>query len=570
MSYDSSVHFSRVTSSTVADVLDHLDHASIFGFDTETKKDGSLKFIQIYSPIADKTFIFDAEDPSIQELVSRWENYSVVGHNLQFDFSVCLKIFGSHPFAYADTFLLSCSLQENEKSLKGLCCQYFGFPMVEWEEVFKGDENYENMDDKKWAYVANDPYYAYMLFSHYKDVGAYYFVKKAHDIDLSAMEYYMRATLRGLHIDHEKFRYYLDLYTQQVKDLQEELDLYAGWEVNTSSTRDIKKLLFDQMGLPLPPIHTDKGEVSVSKEALSYVPDRDGIISLVTQIKESKSIYTAMKNLYQSDQDTLHPEYKIVGFDGTSRVYSGSPSLSQVPKIIRNAIIPHEGKKYLYVDLKAAEFYILCKWAKCQILVDAYEAGVDLYTFIAKCIFGKEEITKSERDTMKVVVLSILYGSEGSAAARVLHLSEEESKSYFTKFLDMFPEIALFQLKAYTYTVSHGYAMSFYFRPRVLKEDLRSLDAARKRQSVNAAVQNTLADVVKICIGKMDVNSDIKFVTTVFDSVLFEVPLDYTKEQAKLFIDSFLSYSKPFKFSYEMGMGDSWGNAQIDMKDFSA
>ena len=146
---------------------------------------------------------------------------------------------------------------------------------------------------------------------------------------------------------------------------------------------------------------------------------------------------------------TIHPEYKIVGFDGTSRVYSGNPSLSQIPKILRHAILPHEGKKFLYADLKAAEVYILVKWAKCESLIDAYEAGQDLYTFIAQKVLNKESIDSNERDTMKVVVLSILYGSEGSSAARALHITEEEAKALVDKFMLAFPEIAKFQSKAY-------------------------------------------------------------------------------------------------------------------------
>lgn len=259
---------------------------------------------------------------------------------------------------------------------------------------------------------------------------------------------------------------------------------------------------------------------------------------------------------------TIHPEYKIVGFDGTSRVYSGNPSLSQIPKILRHAVVPHAGKKFLYADLKAAEVYILIKWAKCQILIDAYEAGQDLYTFIAQKVLNKESIDSNERDTMKVVVLSILYGSEGSSAARVLHITEEEAKSLVDKFMYTFPEIAQFQSKAYAYTASHGYTQSFYFRPRILKEDQSNGDASRKRQSVNSAIQNTCADCLKLCIGNLKRDSNIKFITSVFDSVLFEVPDSFTDEKAKGFLVDFFSNCKPFTFRFEYAMGNSWGEAQ--------
>ena len=81
-------------------------------------------------------------------------------------------------------------------------------------------------------------------------------------------------------------------------------------------------------------------------------------------------------------------------YHNTDRVYSSNPSLSQIPKILRYSIVPHEGNKFLYADLKAAEVYILVKWAKCESLIDAYESGEDLYTYIAQKVMGKETIGK--------------------------------------------------------------------------------------------------------------------------------------------------------------------------------
>ena len=259
----------------------------------------------------------------------------------------------------------------------------------------------------------------------------------------------------------------------------------------------------------------------------------------------------------------IHPEYKIVGFDGTSRVYSGNPSLSQIPKVLRHAVIPHEGYKFLYVDLKAAEVYILIKWAKCQSLIDVYESGEDLYTVIAQKVLNKESIEKEERETIKSVVLSVLYGSEGSSAARILHISEEEAKAFVDKFMFCYPEIANFQTKAYAYTVEHGYTQSFYFRPRILKEDLANGDTSRKRQAVNSATQNTCADCLKLCVGNFNPNGkDIRFVTTVFDSVLFEVPLNFTIVEARDFLSEFFKPCFPFNFKYEYALGKTWGEAQ--------
>lgn len=286
-----------VTHSNIDNTIKHLLSVKDFlGFDTETNKDGSVHFIQFYSPVAKQSFIFYGNDPEINKLTSVWDSLKVIGHNLSFDLSACFKQYGNHPIPVIDTFLLACSLQEDQKGLKTLCNQYYDTPLVKWEDLF-GDYNYSDMNDDKWAYIANDPYYTYKLYQHYVDVGAYKFVSKAHDIDIKAMLRYMYASIRGLFVDQNKFKEYLEQYTIQVDTLQNKLNQYAGWEVRTSSTKDVKKLLFEQLELPIPPITTDKGDISVSKEALSYVPDKDGVVTLITQIKESRSVLASMKNL---------------------------------------------------------------------------------------------------------------------------------------------------------------------------------------------------------------------------------------------------------------------------------
>lgn len=291
------IPYTIVTSDNINQIINHLNSVSdTLGFDTETNQDGTIHFIQIYSPIAEQSFIFYGDDPQINKLTDCWGMWNVVGHNIQFDLGECLKQYGSYPNPVADTFLLACSLQEGQKGLKPLCKQYFGIEYKTWEELFN-DFNYSDMNEEKWHYVANDPYYTYSLFEYYRIVGAYKFVKNAHSMDIGVLTHYMESSIRGIQIDQDKFKYYLEKYTNQVTELQDKLNSYAGWEVRTTSTKDLKKLLFDDLQLPIPPLTTDRGEISVSKEALSYVPDKDGIITLITQIKESKSILAAMKNL---------------------------------------------------------------------------------------------------------------------------------------------------------------------------------------------------------------------------------------------------------------------------------
>lgn len=278
-------------------VLKHLNSVvdDVLGFDTENLENGKIKFIQIYSPIARKSFIFDTEDERIKKIFDVWHKWNIVGHNLMHDLALCKNQFGSYPNPIADTYLIACSLQEENKALKTLCNQYLGTKEEKWEDLF-GNYDY-NMTPEKWQYVANDPCLTYKLYKHYCHNGAYKFIEKAHQIDMKALIHYMESARVGIFIDMDEFNKSLSQYSEQVGRLQTKLNEYAGWSVNTSSTKNVKKLLFEQMNLTIPPITTESGDVSVSKEALSYVEDKDGIVSLILQIKESKSVLSAMNNL---------------------------------------------------------------------------------------------------------------------------------------------------------------------------------------------------------------------------------------------------------------------------------
>lgn len=230
------------------------------------------------------------------------------------------------------------------KGLKLLINNIFGYPAHDWESLFLDDASYENMNKEKWQYCANNPYYAYLLYYYWMDTGRFNYIEKAHRIDIACLPHYARASARGILVDLNKYYEMCEIYKQKINQLQSQLNEKAGWEVRTSSVKDIKKLLFEQFNFdpPSDQYRTSSGEISTSKQALETVDDRGtGLLDLIRKIKASRSIYSSI-------------------------VYSTGPSLSQLPSFMRDSIIPHEGKKFLYLDVKAAECYLLIKWAKCE------------------------------------------------------------------------------------------------------------------------------------------------------------------------------------------------------------
>lgn len=536
-----------------------IDSSPLVGLDIETDPEGRIVFIQVYVPESGTTYIWDVREEWTSCLGKDWSRWHVVCHYGWFDFKKILDHFGTTPVLSGDTFYLACSLQEEEKSLKSLINTYFGKDFPEWEVVFDGNDNYEVMGEEHWRYIANDPYFCYSLYKHYESTRKLWFVEEGHRIDLDAFPRYLQAGVRGIGVNLDDFGTLKKEQESIADSFQARLDEYAGWDVNVNSPKKMRELLYEQMELPAPPVTTGKGLPSTSKEALAYLEDKDGILTVISELKQARRfLSTASKLPGWVEGGRMSVDYRLVGFDATSRVYSSDPSLSQFSRIFRKAFVPAAGNKFLYVDWKAAELLVAAQLSGCSELILAYESD-DMYVEIAKRLFDVEEVDSSLREKTKVVILSVLFGSEGETASRRLHIPLEEGEELVRKVFSSYPELESYRREVIGLFKSSGFVCTYFGRPRSFKPDAED-PVSVHRKVVNTVVQGTCADCSKKAVASLT-DDDPVLVTTVFDSFLFEVPLDYTEEDADEFCDRISGCTK-FKFRYNRSFGMTWAECQ--------
>lgn len=553
----------------------------VLGFDVETRSVAGqelfddLATMQFYSLKDDTEYVYPVYTIGCRESPEAFDiarevlpTLKVVAHWGQFDLGKALRHYGVMPTPVGDTYLLACMFQWEHKGLKSIAAVFAPeSPTIPIESVQADMENIEwdIENERQLIYMAEDPYKTLVSHTHLEDRIAK--LGKGYKIDLKALPAYVESSVRGMCVDMDRYEKLMVDIQREVDDLDREFQSTLPRPCKAGSSKDLQRLLFLDLGLPETPVKTGTGAPSVNAEALNYLTGLHPCIEPLMKLKHAQSVLSGSKKMpsFIAPDGRLHPEFKQVGEDGTSRVYTSKPSANQYPKELRECIVPEPGKKFLYFDWSAAELILAAYWAGCTTLLDAYQEG-DLHRYVASRILKKDDITKEERDRVKVVVFSTLFGSEGDAAARSLMIPLNEAQGYVQEFFQQFPEVAALKARIEDECRKTTYTRTIYGRPRKLNKIRSYSEKEQKhalRQAFNTAIQGSVADMLKVATAKTRLYKDqgVEFVIGVFDSLLMQVPESMTQEEYLPIIDK-LSTFGDFKLKYKFAEGPNWKNVQ--------
>lgn len=567
------------------------------GFDLETHPDDSsvIQSIQIYYPERDLITVYHLETnkawnvkPEIWEISEPFEvvwnddmrksieELELVGHYLQSDDLVWFKRFGTHLNVVGDSYLAAMMTGQLASNLEDLCVAIL-------KRKIK-DRLWSDMQWRVWTndniiYAAKDPYAAWlceqeMQKRYPKQLRVPYSVECQMIPLLVEMEHF------GMLVDMPTFSAKLDeLETKLTSDLIR-LTQLAGRSFKLGSPKDLQRLLYEEHKLPKPPIRTSTGAPSTNQEALAYLEGNE----LVDGIVEAKSLQNVVGSMRSQILEKglidgngyVHPRYNSVAISGGGRIYTENPSTNQWPIALRKAVKPAFGKKFVYLDVKAGELITVAVFGGQQDLIDLYYEGKDLHRYVASKILGvsQEEITEEMREVSKVVTFSIIFGSEGAAAARALRVPLSVAEGYVRKFREMFPKIEQFRLRTNEKVLETGYAITPLGRYRRIPEAFSSSKWARakaERKAFNTVCQTGLADFMKVGMVRLHrslkeaLNGVARIVTTVFDSILLEVPEEMQVSEYLSIVEKVLNFKVgvvEFSLRVKTAEAFDWGTAQ--------
>ena len=328
-----------------------------------------------------------------------------------------------------------------------------------------------------------------------------------------------------------------------VDDLAKKIHAEAGVEFNISSPKQLGEILFDKMKISKNPKKTKTGQYSTSEEILSELSKENPFVKLILEFRSVfKLLNTYIDSLpkqISKNSKRIHTEYTQT-VASTGRLSSINPNLQNIPirtergKEIRKAFVP-KNKDYFIMaaDYSQIELRIIASLSGEENMISAFKNNEDIHRSTAAAVFNIpiKEVTREQRSNAKVVNFGIIYGVSAFGLSNQTNLSRKEAKDLIEKYYIKYPKLKKFISDQISFAREKGYVETILGRRRYLK-DINSRNgivrSAAERNAVNAPVQGSAADVIKIAminIQKKIIKNELKskMLLQVHDELVFDV-----------------------------------------------
>ncbi len=340
-------------------------------------------------------------------------------------------------------------------------------------------------------------------------------------------------------------------YHKELSRLEKEIWSMAGREFNIDSPKQLSGVLFDEMNL-MSLLESGKrmkktagGARSTKESELEKLKGAHPIIDKILEYRElAKLLSTYVDTLptLTDSEGRLHARFLQAGTT-TGRMSSQNPNLQNIPiktelgRRVRGAFIAQKGFKLMSFDYSQIELRIAAVLSGDKNLIEIFKKGQDVHTGVASRVFGvkEEDVTKDMRRKAKVINFGILYGMGVNALRGNLESTKEEAQNFYNEYFKTFSGIADYLENTKKLAGQKGYTETLFGRRRYfegIKSRLPFIRAAAERMAINAPVQGTSADILKISMRKIyDYINDpkngaqgrVKMLLQVHDELVFEV-----------------------------------------------
>ena len=395
----------------------------------------------------------------------------------------------------------------------------------------------------------------------------------------------------GVRIDKGFFKELSKKYHGELEKLEKSIWKEAGAEFNISSPKQLGEILFDKMAIePDKGVRMKKtagGARSTKESELEKMKGSHPIIELILHYRElSKLLSTYVDPLptLAGPDSRLHAEFIQAG-SATGRFSSQNPNLQNIPiktdlgRQVRHGFVAEKGFKLVSFDYSQIELRIAAMLSLDENMVEIFKEGTDIHTGVAARVFevSESEVTKDMRRQAKVINFGILFGMGVNALKMNLGSTRADAQTFLEKYFKTFEGLAVYLERVKAEAKRDGYTKTFYGRKRYFegfRSPLPFIRASAERMAINAPIQGTEADVVKLAmirandlIIKKGWQDDVRLLMQVHDELVFEIKEEKVKEVAKeirkVMEDVMtLEESKGVPIVTSANVGDNWGEME--------
>ena len=360
------------------------------------------------------------------------------------------------------------------------------------------------------------------------------------DIELPLENVLYEMEVQGFKIDKDELSRFSKMLGERIAALESAIYFMAGEEININSTKQLGKLLFEDMGLPV--IKKTKTGYSTDSSVLEKLRGKHEIIELIIEYRhlaKLKSTYADAFLPLLDEEGRIHSTLKQT-VTQTGRISSAEPNLQNIPvrteigREIRKMFVAKEGSLLVGADYSQIELRVLAHMAGDKTMQDAFINNEDIHTITATQVFNVPDflVTDDMRSRAKTVNFGIIYGQGEFSLAGELKISRKEAKEYIESYFAHYSGVKNYMQSTIAKAKEDGFVTTVFGRRRYIPElqaknfNLRSFG---ERAAMNAPIQGTAADIIKIAMVKVydalkEKCPEAKLILQVHDELICEVP----------------------------------------------
>ncbi|MEM9679107.1 MAG: DNA polymerase I [Bacteroidota bacterium] len=509
-----------------------------------------------------------------------------IGQNLKYDIKVLAKYNIDVKGKLFDTmlahYLINPDMRHNMDVLAETYLNYT--PISITELIGKKGKNQLSMRQvslpQQTEYAVEDTDVTLQLKEHFQNELSEANTQKLFDeIEVPLLRVLAAMELEGINLDKAFLNSLSEELDNDISALEAKIYEAAGETFNIASPKQLGVILFEKLKLVDKPKKTKTGQYSTAEDVLSYLAKDHEIIQSILDYRgltKLKSTYVdALPTQVQPSTGRVHTDY-MQTVAATGRLSSNNPNLQNIPirtergRQVRKAFVPRDDDyTLLAADYSQIELRIIAALSEEETMIEAFKNGEDIHASTAAKVFNVPigEVSREQRSNAKTVNFGIIYGVSAFGLSNQTNLTRSESKDLIDTYYETYPKLKAYISKQVDFARDHGYVQTVLGRRRYLK-DINSRNAvvrgAAERNAVNAPIQGSAADIIKIAMINIyqkltEGNYKTKMLLQVHDELVFDVykpELEGIKSLIKAEMENAYKLSVPL--DVDLDIGDNW------------
>ncbi|HEV7887803.1 MAG TPA: DNA polymerase I [Acidimicrobiales bacterium] len=383
----------------------------------------------------------------------------------------------------------------------------------------------------------------------------------------------------GVRVDGEYLAGLIKSLTDEVRQLEGEIQEQAGHPFTVNSTKQLRTVLYDELGLA--PQKKTKTGYSTDAQSLEKLKGQHPIIDKLLRYREVEKLRSTYGEGLVSEigpDGRIHATFQQT-VARTGRLSSDRPNLHNIPirteegRQFRRAFLPEEGWDLLIADYNQIELRVIAHLAEDPGLIEAFTSGQDIHAATASRIFevDHDSITNAQRSKAKMVSYGLAYGMESYGLAQRLNIAVDEAAEILRAYFAAFPNVKSYMDRTVEEARQRGYTETLFGRRRQIPELSSSnfrIRQAGERQAMNAGIQGLAADIFKVALVRLDAalseeGLDSRLILQVHDEVILEVPPDEHDRAAALTLEAMRGAADlGVPLEVNLAWGQNWAEAK--------